>query len=215
MIYFLLADEISVVKIGSTIDLKKRMDDLTTSCPVDLQLFGILENYHYKDDALERAIHRYFEKRWKRGEWFTFDDEMLQDIGSWPYFVPAKEVTHLRKEYHCPSADEVLEIQELLKDPTTTLGSIYRKYGISRNTLLLIKNNTWTSDRSKDSRYVLPANVVREIFIATKNGMPPYVAAKKFSVSPTTAWNIARGKTYRKIISTVNLEEELLSDNTG
>lgn len=197
------------VKIGCTIHLKKRVDDISTSAPVDLILFGIMENYPYLDVDLERSIHRYFEKRWKKGEWFTYDEEMLLDISTWPYFVPAERISYLDRTYHCPTEDEVLEIQELLKDPTTTHGSIYRKYNISRNTLLLIKKGTWTPDRSRDSRFTLPDHVVKEIYRLTRSGVHPSVAAKRFSVSTLTVWKIARGDTYRRVTSTIELENLL------
>lgn len=87
MIYFLEAPTISRLKIGRTGDLKKRLEIIRTACPVDTKLFGVMRNYPYESNVLEMSIHRYFRNRRQKGEWFDYDQSILDEIRSWPYFV--------------------------------------------------------------------------------------------------------------------------------
>jgi len=73
MCIYLIRDSIMhMTKIGSTTDVQNRLWTLQTGCPQDLELVGYIE----ADDpqALEQELHRRFEHRHHRGEWFNLSD---------------------------------------------------------------------------------------------------------------------------------------------
>ena len=114
-----------------------------------------MDNYPYDDRALEVSIHRYFAKRWVKGEWFTYDEEMLNDISTWPYFEKKSIVIEEWINSRYPSDREVEEIKNLLRDPKNSLNSIGRQYKVSRNTLVLIRDGDWDIKKpERTSRYI-------------------------------------------------------------
>lgn len=74
-VYFIVAPEVEMVKIGKTTDLEKRMATLKTMSPTKLQL-GVSMDY---DDWLESRIHKHFKEHRSHGEWF-FADEPIVDF---------------------------------------------------------------------------------------------------------------------------------------
>jgi len=72
-IYFLVADELNLVKIGRTNDVKKRVDFINTSSPVELELVSVLRGV---DPVQEQLIHEKFKAMRQRGEWFHLSDEL-------------------------------------------------------------------------------------------------------------------------------------------
>jgi len=72
-IYFLVADELNLVKIGRTNDVKKRVDFISTSSPVELELVSVLRGI---DPIQEQLIHEKFKAMRHRGEWFHLSDEL-------------------------------------------------------------------------------------------------------------------------------------------
>lgn len=72
-IYFLVANELNLVKIGRTNDVKKRVDFINTSSPVELELVSVLRGV---DPIQEQLIHEKFKVFRTRGEWFHLSDEL-------------------------------------------------------------------------------------------------------------------------------------------
>jgi len=72
-IYFLVADELNLVKIGRTKDVTKRVNFINTSSPVELELVSVLRNV---DPIQEQLIHEKFKALRSRGEWFHLSDEL-------------------------------------------------------------------------------------------------------------------------------------------
>jgi hypothetical protein len=71
-VYFIVADSIGMVKIGTTRRLAVRFSDLQVACPVPLRLA-----YHRPGDRrIERQYHKKFDAYWSHGEWFHFDGEL-------------------------------------------------------------------------------------------------------------------------------------------
>jgi hypothetical protein len=68
-----------LVKIGFTAgDVAKRIANLQTGSPVPLTILRVVVG----DERVERALHSRFAPHRQRGEWFTFSDEMLGDVGA-------------------------------------------------------------------------------------------------------------------------------------
>lgn len=72
-IYFLVAEELNVVKIGRTKDVTKRVNFINTSSPVELELVSVLGGV---DPIQEQLIHEKFKVLRTRGEWFHLNDEL-------------------------------------------------------------------------------------------------------------------------------------------
>lgn len=74
MTVYLIQDSGSqLVKIGHTSDMRRRMTQMQTNCPTQLSL--VRELCGGKD--LEIWLHQRFARLHVRGEWFSFDEEML------------------------------------------------------------------------------------------------------------------------------------------
>lgn len=54
------------VKIGVTSDVERRMKDMKTHCPYDMQLLKVEEN----KEGLEEYYHNLYKDKHHRGEWF-------------------------------------------------------------------------------------------------------------------------------------------------
>lgn len=72
MIY-LISHENKFVKIGFTKNIHKRLSQLQTSSPVKLEVLHLIEG----DVNLEKKLHLLFGNLVVSGEWFTFDDSIL------------------------------------------------------------------------------------------------------------------------------------------
>lgn len=72
MIY-LISHENKFVKIGYTKNIHKRLSQLQTSSPVKLDVLYLIEG----DTNLEKELHKLFGHLVTSGEWFTFDDSIL------------------------------------------------------------------------------------------------------------------------------------------
>ncbi len=75
MIYAIGTVGLGYIKFGISNTPSRRLDDLQTACPLDLE---ILATAHWPDH-LERAIHKYLECHAIRGEWFE-DSYRTQDV---------------------------------------------------------------------------------------------------------------------------------------
>ena len=69
--YFMQADEIKYIKIGTANNPKRRLKELQTALPFHLKLLAIDEEID------ERIYHRKFAKSKKRGEWFHPSEDIL------------------------------------------------------------------------------------------------------------------------------------------
>lgn len=79
-IYFLHAPACSVVKIGFTTDLQKRMHRLQGQAPCPLHLLGTKDG----DRAMEQELHARFHKYVHIGEWFS-EAPVLKFLEAWPH----------------------------------------------------------------------------------------------------------------------------------
>lgn len=57
-----------LVKVGHTIDVVRRLDELQVASPHELRLLGVI------DGDYEKAIHREIRDHWQGGEWFALND---------------------------------------------------------------------------------------------------------------------------------------------
>lgn len=65
-VYFIAAPDVAMIKIGKTIDLKKRFATLKTMSPVPLQIACHIDY----DESLEYRIHQHLKAHRSHGEWF-------------------------------------------------------------------------------------------------------------------------------------------------
>jgi hypothetical protein len=72
-VYFIAAPDVAMIKIGKTVDLKKRMATLRTMSPAPLELACTIEY----DAGLEARIHQYLKKYRSHGEWFHATKEVV------------------------------------------------------------------------------------------------------------------------------------------
>lgn len=70
-VYFVRNNE-GHCKIGMTYDLQSRISQLQVSSSTKLELMFVIHSD--KPDLLEREMHRRFQHKWIRGEWFSLDD---------------------------------------------------------------------------------------------------------------------------------------------
>lgn len=77
-VYFIKSkDEFAkqLVKVGKANDPESRLRELQTGSPIKLRLIGKIKcKTEYQAFQLEKAIHRIFRNRHRRGEWFTLGD---------------------------------------------------------------------------------------------------------------------------------------------
>lgn len=64
-------------KIGWTANLPTRVSDLQVGSPTELKIVVTGEGTR----ALEAALHRQFQHRHHRGEWFALSDEDVEEVG--------------------------------------------------------------------------------------------------------------------------------------
>ncbi|ATW24152.1 GIY-YIG nuclease family protein [Candidatus Formimonas warabiya] len=75
-VYFIQAGYEGPIKIGSSNNVEKRLNSLQTSCPDKLMVL----HFTTGGRALEKYLHKKFEKHVKHGEWFSPDQEILDYI---------------------------------------------------------------------------------------------------------------------------------------
>jgi hypothetical protein len=76
-IYILLDELNEVVKIGKTKNIDKRIKALQTSSPCKLKLLiSLPEN----NQINEKRLHRKYQDKRIKGEWFKYDEEIKQEI---------------------------------------------------------------------------------------------------------------------------------------
>lgn len=71
-VYFLAADSLGMVKIGTTRNLEQRLMDIRISCPVPIRVVYQRPGGH----RMETEFHRRFAAQWSHGEWFRMEGEL-------------------------------------------------------------------------------------------------------------------------------------------
>ena len=72
-VYFIQAGDGGPVKIGIADDVASRLASLQTGCPAQLKILRLVRG----DRPTEIEMHIRFARQRLRGEWFSFDPEML------------------------------------------------------------------------------------------------------------------------------------------
>lgn len=75
-VYFILADDLGLVKIGHADNVRTRLDSLRGMSPVGLTLIATIQG----DQILERSLHKKFARLRDHGEWFRYTMEISQFI---------------------------------------------------------------------------------------------------------------------------------------
>lgn len=112
-VYMIRAGADGPVKIGFAVDPTRRIGAVQTGAAERLTMLRVLDG----DRGFESALHRHFAQLRTRGEWSTFDNEMLGDL------------EHLRVDGVRNKA--VARIIDLLGGPTP----IGRAMGVPSNTV--------------------------------------------------------------------------------
>jgi hypothetical protein len=76
VIYFLLAEQVNVIKIGFARHVRSRVSDLQTASPVPLILLGTMAGR--QED--EQALHRRFSSLRSHREWFRAEPELWEFV---------------------------------------------------------------------------------------------------------------------------------------
>ena len=75
-VYFIQDKMSNMIKIGKANDVEKRLKQLQTSCPYELELLSYIPG----DESLEKDIHKKFSEYRHRGEWFMPKKEIFDYI---------------------------------------------------------------------------------------------------------------------------------------
>ena len=67
-------------KIGKADDLRYRLSGLQTGCPYELHVVNFIPCGENENGRLEKALHKRFETKRLRGEWYRLDANDLKDI---------------------------------------------------------------------------------------------------------------------------------------
>lgn len=76
MIYFV--NHTDFIKIGYTVDIRKRISDLQLSCPIPISVVGLIDGTIRE----EKVLHEKFKDIWSHGEWFRYTKELSDFIES-------------------------------------------------------------------------------------------------------------------------------------
>jgi hypothetical protein len=86
-VYMVQAGDNGPVKIGLAKDVAKRVQGLQTAQPVKLNILRVLDG----GADIEGALHQKFAHLRSAGEWFTFSEDMLGDLGLSDLPPPSKK----------------------------------------------------------------------------------------------------------------------------
>lgn len=109
MVYCIGSPERGIVKIGHSINPQKRLMELKTGNPFQLEVLAVIEG----DDKKERELHEKFKDLRLAGEWFSY--------------------THDIKEYFFKEADNHMELEEI------TMQKLFRLNGADCKVYLYMK----------------------------------------------------------------------------
>lgn len=77
-VYFILAREVNRIKIGMTISVQKRLENLKRASPIKLELIGVIEGGRKK----EKELHLRFRGFHIQSEWFEYEKPIQDYIES-------------------------------------------------------------------------------------------------------------------------------------
>lgn len=75
-VYLIGGPDSSLVKIGRSTNVTKRLANIRTMSPAPLQILW----QHVGGDELEKALHRWFRAERKHGEWFALGDDPISAV---------------------------------------------------------------------------------------------------------------------------------------
>jgi len=80
-VYFILDEKSNAVKIGKANDVQDRLSKLQTGNPNQLQLLWYIPCDNTNDAfELEAELHMKYESLWIKGEWFTYDESVFNQV---------------------------------------------------------------------------------------------------------------------------------------
>lgn len=77
-IYIIRAEDSSIYKIGKTKDMTKRMYQFDKQYPFNIELYTYFKSNDISND--EKSLHKQFEDKKQKGEWFQLDEYDLEII---------------------------------------------------------------------------------------------------------------------------------------
>ena len=98
-VYFLLAPSVGMVKIGRSIDIERRLQEIRLICPVPLDLLGYVPGSW----DVETQYHRDWSSLRRHGEWFEAAPTLLAKLQS--------DVIVAAWNRACPEAREIARDQ--------------------------------------------------------------------------------------------------------
>lgn len=122
MIYFIKIAETNHVKIGTSKNVKKRLDTIQSASPYKLILLKTIEGGH----GLEAELHKKFSHLHVRGEWFNLTEELNNFINN----NHPIEITEKSKEIKNKEIGEKLSIPTIVSLGYTYYyhkGTIFKK----------------------------------------------------------------------------------------
>ena len=131
MVYFVKAGD--YIKIGYSKNekaFKTRLSSYKTSCPFEVEVLGTLDGGVEE----ERNIMNYFIKFHTRGEWFNYDESILEYIFN-PYEIPKSNYLKPLCETNKVIDDNLNEMLELYKQGMS-LREIGHKFKVDRKRLV-------------------------------------------------------------------------------
>lgn len=96
VVYFIQAEALGLIKIGSAINADKRLTDLQSGCPDRLRLIGFIATNDII--ATEREMHRRFRDHRDHHEWFRPSPEIFDWINEWAVPVIKRKKPHRTQE---------------------------------------------------------------------------------------------------------------------
>jgi hypothetical protein len=90
-IYFVVADDVGMVKIGSTSNPRRRLSALQGGSPVALRLACTVPG----DKDIEAQLHSAFRDDWAHSEWFRLSPRLLSAISRIAAGEPLEAVVRL------------------------------------------------------------------------------------------------------------------------
>ena len=115
---YLISHEDKYLKIGHTNDINNRFSQLQVATPIKLKMIHLIKG----DVNLEKELHNRFKELRVSGEWFVYDDEILNYFSSqyslmWEYgFTPYEKMPIIG----------LIKNERLNKNmPMATLGELY------------------------------------------------------------------------------------------
>jgi len=105
---YLVKEKFGLVKIGHTADIDKGLSELQSVIPYKLELLYYIKTKSYKVLSLEKLLHKEYENKRIRGEWFELTQQDIENIIKLIPFYDYMDIyieedtdsAHARKDYH-------------------------------------------------------------------------------------------------------------------